>query len=1281
MFASNNSSNAPGWGAAGGFGASANSGTNGAAPGGGLFGLQPTFGNKRASSSGALSSTPGLFGASQAPQSQPQAPQAAAAPGASGGLFGAKPGGLFGSTPGGQAAAGGQAPAGGLFGGNNNTAAPAPGQASGLFGSNNTAALGTQASGGLFGSAAAPGNAAASSGLFGKTAPAAGGLFGSSNTAAPAAGGLFGSSNTAAPAAGGQFGASPAPTAPANPYNYDTSFSSIRHNVDQMPRSITESLFADAGTRKRPAETATPPPRTSLLSRLGQTMRYLRSTISPRAPDPEMRGIFTPLNYMNLRAPKSASLRPKRLAANTPAWEHSDVKRLVIRSNPRKFHLIDTDKVFSAKRRRVVVGDLATRPRGAESDEEIEELRAYLPSPKAKAPKSATAPAAAPAAPAAAPTAPAPRADGYWCSPLPQELAKMSPEELAEVDCFIVGRVGYGQILYQFPVDLLGLPGGVDSLFGQVVRIERLKVVVYEGTKPRVGSGLNVPATITLEGMFPKPGESRHDYIKRLKRQVGMDFVTYDPITGTWVFKVMHFSVWGLVDDDAALAQAKRKQDLDEAQRRLEATEVYGAPRGDDIKRQKMTFTSHLPGGWDAMSETQLQRQALLRKRRLVEHELATQLGAYREEQRANVNDDVADITIDEEDEEPPSPRIFADEMEDTYSHNDLRYLRQLVTVLPTTALSELVDEKAFEPEVKDDAVFDTLAVRPNLAVSDDWVVQLELSNDLNSSLNPLRAAPREAAPPALPAPPAPPASSGMSVARMDEILFADFNRAAAAAASAAADAAADTAGDEEAVAPDAVPPAEDAVTSHIVRAVLAKSQVTLRANGFPRFTTTFKIADVEGDLEWEELQVMRLLGLLVEGESGDDADPTAVAAHLRQLRQRRAVGEWLRQYNRHTFSLADAVFECVCAGDVEGAVAAASAAGSHRLAALLTVLDSHDPAVRAAARAQLGGEVPASELAVWRILGGEFDQVGELPWSVALGLRFFYGEQALAQLVAEFAPVESAVFDALALGVAPLRARLAQSRLTPRCRWVASVVLQLRDDAMTAEFARLLSASELWQDAIFVYAAMEDDQAVERHVRQLVFGHVEEIEAAQPYLVERLRVPQTVLHEARALHEALHGRYVQQGWALASARLWQQVHDCIAAHVGPAAVVLNGAAQRRELLALVDRVPSRGLCVPHWQHGAGVYVDYVEMIDAADGGGGGGGADGARLERLLTNLPLHRPPGGDARARFLQSVALKIMSKRVGDCARARHAAPARIAALPLGENERQYFKARECT
>ncbi|CAK0898152.1 unnamed protein product, partial [Prorocentrum cordatum] len=77
------------------------------------------------------------------------------------------------------------------------------------------------------------------------------------------------------------------------------------------------------------------------------------------------------------------------------------------------------------------------------------------------------------------------------------------------------------------------------------------EVVLYPGRdKPREGTGLNRPATVTLFQCFPPEvgqfpdAESKARYrgrIAQMTEEKGAHFVDYDCDTGTWRFQVDHF--------------------------------------------------------------------------------------------------------------------------------------------------------------------------------------------------------------------------------------------------------------------------------------------------------------------------------------------------------------------------------------------------------------------------------------------------------------------------------------------------------------------------------------------------------------------------------------------------------------------------------------------------------------------------------------------------------------------------------------------------------------------
>ena len=91
------------------------------------------------------------------------------------------------------------------------------------------------------------------------------------------------------------------------------------------------------------------------------------------------------------------------------------------------------------------------------------------------------------------------------------------------------------------------------------------EVIVYpdDSNKPPLGDGLNKRAQVTLDKVWPmdktkkepivSPGKladlNYEDKLQRACNKLGAKFVEYRPETGSWVFKVEHFSKYGLDDD------------------------------------------------------------------------------------------------------------------------------------------------------------------------------------------------------------------------------------------------------------------------------------------------------------------------------------------------------------------------------------------------------------------------------------------------------------------------------------------------------------------------------------------------------------------------------------------------------------------------------------------------------------------------------------------------------------------------------------------------------------
>lgn len=125
---------------------------------------------------------------------------------------------------------------------------------------------------------------------------------------------------------------------------------------------------------------------------------------------------------------------------------------------------------------------------------------------------------------------------------------------------FTVGREGYGNVYFGKEMDVAGLN------LDEIVHFRNKEVIIYpdDDNKPPIGQGLNREAQITLDQVWPLD-KSKHEPIKDPEQLAEMDwegrlrrvcnknstrFVEFRPETGSWVFRVKHFSKYGLNDSD-----------------------------------------------------------------------------------------------------------------------------------------------------------------------------------------------------------------------------------------------------------------------------------------------------------------------------------------------------------------------------------------------------------------------------------------------------------------------------------------------------------------------------------------------------------------------------------------------------------------------------------------------------------------------------------------------------------------------------------------------------------
>lgn len=154
-----------------------------------------------------------------------------------------------------------------------------------------------------------------------------------------------------------------------------------------------------------------------------------------------------------------------------------------------------------------------------------------------------------------------PRPGEYWMQPSRAELSKMSRDQLKHVVDFTVGRQNCGSVTFNGSVDLTTVD--LDNLYNSVVDIGLRKITVYpeESVKPPRGKGLNVPSTLRIENSWPRGRDKKSNspvtsgplfdkHIDRLQKVGDTEFINYETETGTWVFKVPHFTTYGLDYDE-----------------------------------------------------------------------------------------------------------------------------------------------------------------------------------------------------------------------------------------------------------------------------------------------------------------------------------------------------------------------------------------------------------------------------------------------------------------------------------------------------------------------------------------------------------------------------------------------------------------------------------------------------------------------------------------------------------------------------------------------------------
>lgn len=513
-------------------------------------------------------------------------------------LFGAKPAGtsLFGSAPPAQNTAPSGTGSSGLFGSGatNNTNTTG----GGLFGNNASKpsfSFGGGTSTNNNASTTGPtGASGTGGGLFGQSQPApamggGGGLFGQSAPAAPS-GGLFGAkpldASSSAPNASASASMAAPPSLTTNPYGTDALLGQVGANA---PASSQAPLPFNVAPKHKPPLTS--PFRSSArnavrVTRLRGSTPGLEMSRSVREGTPGERAT-TP----GRAASVGLFRHPSDAAALSPQafLPRSTSKRLVLDGDTSLTRSPSvwregTPRASTAVPRFSPAAETVLGSRDKAQAEESSLSMSVPPLPSsvktpavAKTPASSTPPV--PQKAPKSPRAPLQRGD-YFIEPSLATLRSLAYEDLARVPDLVVGRVGIGRVAFLEPVDLTGVPD-LGWIAGGVVQLRVKECFVYpqaedlesdtplDGLLPEyvpvpkapLGTGLNVPARVSLEGCWPLDRATREplkdeslprvkQHRHKLQTKKDTEFVAYDAESGTWTFIVQHFSRYGLDSDD-----------------------------------------------------------------------------------------------------------------------------------------------------------------------------------------------------------------------------------------------------------------------------------------------------------------------------------------------------------------------------------------------------------------------------------------------------------------------------------------------------------------------------------------------------------------------------------------------------------------------------------------------------------------------------------------------------------------------------------------------------------
>lgn len=875
---------------------------------------------------------------------------------------------------------------------------------------------------------------------------------------------------------------------------------------------------------------------------------------------------------------------------------------------------------------------------------------------------------------------------GYWCSPPPDHLATLSPSQLMAVSGFVIGRKDYGYITFNYDVDLTAFASDFKSeLFGKAVIFRPTKTVeVYpeESKKAPIGSGLNVPATITLEKVYPIDKKTKRAIkdaarfdevqalVRKLKNMRNMEYISYNPFGGVWTFKVSHFSIWGLIDEEDAEVD---ENDLAEG-------------KTDNIKERNLIYPK--------------QRRGLAQSNRTQKNDVP---GSF-----SNTNTVLTSEKKIQDDLLKLQDQSLMDLNRDPIVWNE----------------EAPVEEKLYEPDVEEED-FVGLEAEPSLEISNDWTQQLKLAG---SSLRSIFVA-----------------SKDIVTQNNNELdmLFNEFNQGMKLERKIKKERRLESESFShfstdmsilkrypncEAGAKRIFLSSTSKINCDLISSVVTKhinlSAITERAsNDYPQIRrNSLQFHDMARLCRNSDMKLWELCSILFDSTKiSYQVNNESVKAALLKKEKHKALCSWVTENVRAeidskletTTNTLDRIFLYLAKNDVAAAAKLAIKTQNGHLAILISLLGSNDGRIRNLAAQQLdkwsfaGRKVDPRIGRIYKLLTGniyenklEWDNLSsDFSWLVLLGLDLYYGkidEDSLEDFIyrhiklsrPEGKDIRRTIFQLFSIHTCPEKfieeVKIAVKNLEKTFLWYFLQIMRFNklgdlspeiNDKLTFELIGELRIAQLYKEAIFTACFLADDFTAKQQIDSIIFQAIPNFTSSDnDTLSGQLKIKPYLIYEAQALWDQYNGDFLSQTQNLLKARCFKAAEKVLITFVGPKLILNDKVSKSRSelqvLYTLLSKFPREQMGT--WGEGLGVFENYLSLMLNNN-------YEEKLLDSLLDGLSVmfernkeykSVPVCCNVMSQVISSIMIEKHYVKINDFYRRK------LLNLPLGSPEKRYLK-----